>query len=73
VVKREILSRSGGALVVDPERGDQLAEAIQRLRGDAALRQELGARGRAFAQQFYDRDVLAARYLDLLHEVVAGS
>jgi glycosyltransferase involved in cell wall biosynthesis len=67
---REILTRSGGALVVDPERGDQLAEAIESLRRDADLRENLARRGRAFAQQQYDRDVLAGRYLDLLQQVV---
>jgi glycosyltransferase involved in cell wall biosynthesis len=70
---RNILTRSGGALVVDPERGDQLAEAIERLRHDAGLRDDLGRSGRAFAEQHYDRDALAARYLDLLRGVVAGS
>jgi glycosyltransferase involved in cell wall biosynthesis len=70
---RDILTRSGGALLVDPERGDQLAQAIERLRNDAGLRAELGRRGRAFAEQHYDRDALAARYLDLLHELVDGS
>lgn len=67
---REILVRSGGALLVDPERGDQLAAAVNRLRADAALRAELGRRGRAFAEQYYDRDVLAARYLEVLRDVV---
>jgi glycosyltransferase involved in cell wall biosynthesis len=66
---RDILARSGGALLVDPERGDQLAQAVQQLRNDADLRIELGRRGRAFAEQFYDRNVLAAQYLDLLHNV----
>ena len=70
---REILVRSGGALLVEPERGDQLAEAIERLRRNASLRTELGRRGRAFAEQFYDRDALADRYLRVLQEVVAGS
>jgi len=69
---RDILVRSGGALLVDPERGDQLAAAVEHLRSDAGLRAELGRRGRAFAEKFYDRDTLAARYLDLLHEVVTG-
>jgi glycosyltransferase involved in cell wall biosynthesis len=67
---REILERSGGALVVEPERGDQLAEAIDRLRRDPALGDELARRGREFAEQHYDRDALARRYLDLLLEVV---
>jgi glycosyltransferase involved in cell wall biosynthesis len=70
---RDILTRSGGALLVDPERGDQLADAIDQLRHDADLRAELARRGRAFAEQHYDRDALAARYLDLLQAVVAGS
>jgi len=68
---REILERSGGAVLVEPERGDQLAEAVERLRHDPELRAELGRRGRAFAEQQYDRTALASRYLDLLHEVVA--
>jgi glycosyltransferase involved in cell wall biosynthesis len=68
---RDILVRSGGALVVDPERGDQLAAAIDRLRQDGDLREHLARSGRAFVQREYDRNVLAARYLDLLREVVS--
>jgi len=68
---RDILVRSGGALLVDPERGDQLAEAVAQLRADPTLRAELASRGRAFAENFYDRDTLAARYLDLLRNVAA--
>jgi glycosyltransferase involved in cell wall biosynthesis len=67
---RSILARSGGALLVDPERGDQLAEAVGRLRADPQLRAELGRRGRAFAEEHYDRDALASRYLELLEDVV---
>ena len=70
---RDILTRSGGALLVDPERGDQLARAIEHLRADPHLRAELGRRGRAFAEQHYDRDVLAGRYLDVLREVVRSA
>ena len=69
---RSILERSGGALVVDPEDGGGIATAVARLRGDAALREELGRRGRAFAEQYYNRDQLAQRYLDLLRELVPG-
>jgi colanic acid biosynthesis glycosyl transferase WcaI len=67
---REILERSGGALLVEPQRGDQLAQAIAQLRADAPLRLELAERGRRFAVQHYDRDALAARYLALLGEIV---
>ena len=67
---RDILTRSGGALLVEPERGDQLAEAVDRLRADPDLRAELARTGRAFAVQHYDRDTLAAEYLELLGNVV---
>ena len=67
---RDILARSGGALLVEPERGDQLAQAVARLRADPQLRIELGRRGRAFVEQHYDRDALASRYLELLRQVV---
>ena len=70
---RDILVRSGGALLIEPERGDQLAQAIERLRQDPSLCADLGRRGRAFAERFYDRDALADRYLRLLDEVVGGS
>ena len=67
---RNILERSGGALLVDPERGDQLAAAVDRLRNDTALRERLARAGRSFAQERYDRDALASRYLGLLEEVL---
>jgi glycosyltransferase involved in cell wall biosynthesis len=70
---REILTRSGGALLVEPEHGDQLAQAVDQLRADPILRAELARKGRAFAEQHYDRDVLAARYLELLTDVVPPS
>src|SRR5436309_6464378 len=56
---REILRRSGGALLVEPERGDQLAGAVEQLRNDVALRERLARSGRAFALREYDRNALA--------------
>jgi glycosyltransferase involved in cell wall biosynthesis len=67
---RQILERSGGALLVDPERGDQLATAVDCLRNDAALREKLATAGRRFAIAEYDRDALAGRYLRVLEEVI---
>jgi glycosyltransferase involved in cell wall biosynthesis len=70
---REILERSGGALLVEPERGDQLAQAVERLRQDPELRRQLGRNGRVFAEQHYDRDALAARYLEILRGIAAAA
>lgn len=68
---RALLERSGGAIVVDPEHGDQIASAVNRLKRDAALRQRLASSGQTFAREHYDRDVLARRYLDLLRNVLS--
>lgn len=67
---REILLRSGGALVVEPEHADQLTQAIAQLRDSPDLAQELAQRGRAFVAQHYDRAALAQRYLALLDDVL---
>jgi glycosyltransferase involved in cell wall biosynthesis len=67
---RQILLRSGGGIAVEPEDGPAIARAVARLRADPALRATLGACGRAFAERHYDRDMLAARYLDLLGDLV---
>jgi colanic acid biosynthesis glycosyl transferase WcaI len=68
---RQILERSGGALLVEPERPDQLVQAVERLRAEPELRATLSRNGRAFAEQHYSRESLAARYLELLQRIVA--
>jgi glycosyltransferase involved in cell wall biosynthesis len=68
---RQILERSGGALLVEPERPDQLVTAVERLRAEPDLRATLSREGRAFAEHHYSREALAARYLELLQKVVA--
>jgi glycosyltransferase involved in cell wall biosynthesis len=67
---RDILERSGGALLVDPEDAPAIAAAVRRLHADRALGAALGARGGAFVRAHYDRRVLARRYLDLLARLV---
>lgn len=65
-----ILASSEAALVVPPEDVHEMAHAIRRLRDDPALAQRIGARGRAFVEAEYDRNVLAARYMTLLESLV---
>ncbi len=69
---RAILTRSGGALVVDPEDGPAVAAAVRQLADDPARRAELGAAGRAFVSAHYERKALARTYLALLIAVRAG-
>lgn len=65
----EIVERSGGGWLVEPEDVDGMVEAIE----DAAARPEevraRGAAGRAFVEREFDRDALAADYLQHLADV----
>jgi glycosyltransferase involved in cell wall biosynthesis len=61
-----ILEDSGAAIVVPPENVDALAAAVDRLAADPGLRASLGARGRPYVAERFDRRRLAARYLELL-------
>ncbi|HEX4648919.1 MAG TPA: glycosyltransferase [Steroidobacteraceae bacterium] len=64
---RSILVPASGALVV-PEELDAFAAAVVRVLGDPALRQELGARGRAYARE-WSSAAMARRLADLYGEL----
>ncbi|HEY1707242.1 MAG TPA: glycosyltransferase family 4 protein [Rhizomicrobium sp.] len=65
----ELIERYGAGLVVEPESPGSLAEAVERLAGDAALCQTCRAGGRALAKD-YGRDSLADRMLETITAVV---
>jgi hypothetical protein len=67
----DILERSGGAIVVGPEKHEEIAAAILKLRHDRNLAAELGRRGSEFVRAHYSRESLAARYLQVMREVRA--
>ena len=68
----DILRRSGGALVVEPENSHELAQAVLRLyHQEGQARREMGQRGREFVTANYSRQALAAAYLDVMEEAVA--
>jgi len=66
----ELLTESGGALIVPPDDPLALAEALRRLHEDRSLRNELAARGRAYASRVLGREVALAR---LEREILGGS
>ncbi|MHB8629511.1 MAG: glycosyltransferase family 4 protein [Aggregatilineales bacterium] len=70
---RQLLEKSGGALVTEPEDDSAIAQAVAQLADDPKLAHELGVNGRAFVEQHYRRDVLAAYYLDVLNRACAKS
>lgn len=70
---RDILERSGAAMLVAPGDGGALAQAVAALAGDERRRRSMGEAGRAFVLQHYDRGTLARRYAELLECVASGA
>jgi glycosyltransferase involved in cell wall biosynthesis len=68
-VAREIVTRSGGGLYVQPENADSLGSAILRLYRDRDLRHKLGANGASFILRSMSREQTATEYLTLLEAV----
>jgi glycosyltransferase involved in cell wall biosynthesis len=67
---RAIVEASGGGVFVPPEDVPAMRDAIVRLSADPARGPRMGASGRAFVSREFDREALAARYLDVLERVV---
>jgi len=64
------LESARAGICIDPENDTDLLAAMRHLRDDAPLREALGKNGRAFVEQHHDYELLAARYTDVLTQVV---
>jgi glycosyltransferase involved in cell wall biosynthesis len=65
-----ILEASGGGLYVKVGDTDGLAQAVESVLDDAALRQQLSANARAYAEREFDFDIVTQRYETVLQAVV---
>jgi glycosyltransferase involved in cell wall biosynthesis len=67
---RELLEHGRDALLVPAGDAVALADAVRRLAGDPALRDELSARGRTTYEEHASEDALGRRWRELLEGVV---
>lgn len=70
---RRIIERAEAGVFSPPEDVDVFVATLAGLAGDPGRREELGRRGRAFVEELYSRPALAARYAELLAEIVAAA
>jgi hypothetical protein len=63
------IAREAGALTARPGDAASIAEALRRLQSDPAAREAIGARGRRYVQEHYDRRTLALDYLTILKTI----
>ena len=68
----EILERTGGGIMVDPDNPASLADGIYRLWKDPGLRAELGQRGAQGVREHYSAAHMAARAVEA-YQSIAGA
>jgi glycosyltransferase involved in cell wall biosynthesis len=66
----EILEKTGGGILVEPDDPASLADGIYRLWRDPGLRAELGRRGAQGVREHYSAARMAARALDVYSSIV---
>lgn len=67
---QRIVDEAGAGINITPDSGEELADAVERLADDPQLSERLGRQARDYVAEHFDRDRLAERFLDLLHEVL---
>jgi len=67
---RAIVNRAGAGIDMEPDNADELVAAVQRLADTPELAKSLGQSGRDFVHQYFNRDALAASFLELLESIV---
>jgi glycosyltransferase involved in cell wall biosynthesis len=66
----DILKKSEGALVVEPENSIQISDAIDTLYKNPLMGPEMGKKGREFVKRYYSRAVLSKKYLKVLSDSI---
>ncbi len=64
-----VTAASQAGLLVPPEDGQALAQAILKLAGDADIREEMGTRARRYAEDRLGREAILSRLEDLLYRL----
>ena len=68
----ELIESSGAGVVVPPEDAGAMRDAVERLAAEPNLARELGDKGRQYVVAHFDREVIAAGFIELLTETAAS-
>lgn len=68
-----LVREAEAGICFEPENAVQLAAEIEKLADDPTLAGRLGLSGREYVRRYYDREMLARRYLDLILRVQRSS
>lgn len=68
-----IISAAQSGILIEPESDQQLCHALETLAEDPELVARLGRHGSEYVRNHYDRNRLAAQFLDIIRAVATGS
>jgi hypothetical protein len=68
----KVIEASGGGICIEPENEKELVDAIVQLQADPNLCERLGQSGHDYVAQNYDREQVAAAYLEYLETIAAN-
>ncbi|MBI3186902.1 MAG: glycosyltransferase family 4 protein [Gammaproteobacteria bacterium] len=66
---KQMLDESGAGIAIEPENAEQLANAVVSLADNKAELNSCGEKGRAYVSSYFDRTVLAGRYIQILSDL----
>jgi glycosyltransferase involved in cell wall biosynthesis len=69
-VARQLVESAQAGLYVEPENPEAFSQAVRQLRTQLDLRRQMGRNGRTFVEKYFDRGILAEKYLDVLEKIV---
>ncbi|MCD8186105.1 MAG: glycosyltransferase family 4 protein [Rikenellaceae bacterium] len=69
-VSRELLEQADAGTFVEPENPVDFAAKIRKYLQNPELLQIQGNHGYEYAKEHFDRDVLASRYLEMIHKII---
>ncbi|HVF28734.1 MAG TPA: hypothetical protein VM943_10865, partial [Pyrinomonadaceae bacterium] len=61
----EVIQKTGGGLLVEPDDPDALADGLLRLQRDPSLREELGGKGLRGVREHYSVSLMADRAVEV--------
>ncbi|MBN1664249.1 MAG: glycosyltransferase family 4 protein [Deltaproteobacteria bacterium] len=65
----EFIQNAGAGINIEPEKSDQLIDALLKMKNNPVVSQSCGMSGRAYVTTFFDRDKLAQDYLNVIEKV----
>jgi glycosyltransferase involved in cell wall biosynthesis len=68
----EVLERTGGGILVEPDDPDSLAEGLLRVAGDLGLALELGHRGYEGVREYYSAAKMADRAMEVYEKEISN-